>query len=504
MSVARLMPDWLLRRATVVGDTPAVRSGDDLALTFADLHQQATDMAQRLHGLGIVQGTRVAVLMHNSPTFVVLIHALIKLGAVLVPLNTRLTAAEIAWQIGDVHAQLLLHDLRNAHLAAEASSALPAVLRVCTTHGADVVALADLKPHAFPQRDQLDLAATHSIIYTSGTTGTPKGVLLSYGNHWWNALGSALNLGTHTDDCWLAVLPLFHVGGLAIVLRSVIYGVPLLVHERFDAQAVNEVIDRDGVTLVSLVANMLTRMLDARADKPFPSTLRAVLLGGGPAPLPLLERCAQLGVPVVQTYGMTETASQAATLPPVDALRKLGSVGKPLMHLDLRIEHEGVEAPPGVAGQIVVRGPSVTSGYAERPDATAKSIRDGWLQTGDIGYVDADGYLYVLDRRDDLIISGGENVYPAEVEAALLAHPAVVEAGVVGLPNPRWGQRVVAAVVVQPDARVTADELISFCGTRLARYKLPTTIHFLPTLPRNAAGKLLRRTLRDTYAGGNT
>jgi O-succinylbenzoic acid--CoA ligase len=296
------------------------------------------------------------------------------------------------------------------------------------------------------------------------------------------------------------VLPLFHVGGLAIVMRSVIYGVPAIVHARFDPTAANQTIDTQDVTLVSLVATMLERMLTARSDRPFPPGLRAVLLGGGPAPRPLLERCARAGVPVVQTYGMTETASQAATLAPADALRKLGSAGRPLLPLELRIEHEGAALPPGAIGEIVIRGPSVTPGYSDRPAATAAALRDGWLHTGDLGYLDAEGYLYVVDRRDDLIISGGENIYPAEVEAVLLAHPAVAEAGVFGVPDARWGQSVAAAVVPRPGMAAESASLIAFCAERLARYKVPYRILSVAELPRNAAGKLLRRALRDMWS----
>ena len=228
-------------------------------------------------------------------------------------------------------------------------------------------------------------------------------------------------------------------------------------------------------------------MLDARGERPYPPWLRCVLLGGGPAPRPLLERCAARGVPVVQTYGLTETASQVATLAPEDALPKLGSAGKPLFPTELR-----VDAPPGEIGEILVRGPTVSPGYVNRPE---RGAADDWLRTGDLGRLDAEGYLYVVDRRDELIISGGENVYPAEVEAALLAHPAVAEAGVTGLADSTWGQVVYAAVVLRPGAGATAEQLRAHCRARLAAYKVPTRLELVATLPRNAAGKLLRRRL---------
>jgi O-succinylbenzoic acid--CoA ligase len=260
---------------------------------------------------------------------------------------------------------------------------------------------------------------------------------------------------------------------------------------------VNEAIDRQGITCVSLVAAMLGRVLDARGERPVPATLRVVLLGGGPAPRPLLERSARLGVPVIQTYGMTEAASQVATLAPADALRKLGSAGKPLLPTELRIERDGAPAPPGTPGEILVRGPTVTSGYLNRPDETAGALRDGWLHTDDVGYLDAEGYLYVLDRRDDLINSGGENVSPAEIEATLLAHPAIEDAGVVGVPDPRWGEVPVAMVKLRSEGALDAATVVAFCATRLARYKIPQAIHFVDSLPRNAAGKLIRRDLRE-------
>jgi O-succinylbenzoic acid--CoA ligase len=291
------------------------------------------------------------------------------------------------------------------------------------------------------------------------------------------------------------VLPLFHVGGLSILLRGAIYGIPVVLHERFDPVAVNAAIDSEGVTIISVVATTLQRMLDARGNTPYPPHFRCALLGGGPAPQPLLERCAALGVPVVQTYGLTESASQAVTLSPADALRKLGSAGQPLLPVGLRIDVDGREAAPGEVGEILLRGPTITVGYSGHPEATAEAIRDGWLHTGDMGHRDAEGYLYVADRRSDLIISGGENIYPAEVEAALLAHPAVAEAGVVGLPDAQWGQVPVAAIVLRSPA--AESDILAALRAHLAAYKLPRRIIVLSELPRTASGKLQRARLRE-------
>ena len=497
------LPDWLARRAALHPARPAIIAGNE-TYSFAALHAWADQLAAQLAALGVAKGDRIAILARNSPAYAAVVHATPRLGAILVPLNTRLAPAELAWQLADCGATILLHDEGHTELAASLSETRRQGDKE-TGRGVPLLALEALSTQHSALSTQhsalrIDLAAPHTLIYTSGTTGRPKGVLLSVGNHWWSATASALNLGLHSDDRWLAMLPLFHVGGLSILMRGAIYGIPVLIHERFDPAAALHAIEHEGVTMASFVAIMLQRLLDLAGERTFPAHFRCALLGGGPAPLPLLEACVARGVPVVQTYGMTETASQAATLAPADALRKLGSAGQPLLPLELRIDADGREAAPGEAGEICVRGPMVTAGYYGQPEATAAAIVDGWLHTGDMGHLDAEGFLYVLDRRSDLIISGGENIYPAEVEASLLAHPAVQEAGVVGVPDAQWGQMPVAYVVLRPEhtpSDALAEELIAFCRARLAAYKLPRSISFAAELPRTASGKLRRAALRE-------
>ena len=506
--LAEALPDWLLARARAFPRRLAVAAGGD-RLTFGDLDRLAARAARQLAGLGAGVGTRVALLLGSGVRFAVLTHALARLGAVMVPVNTRLAAAEVAWCLQDARPHLVICDeathglIAAAHaVGGGADAQILTLAELAAAHEADA-----------PLRDYVALSDVQGIIYTSATTGRPKGVMLTFGNHWWSAIGSAFNLGLRTDDCWLAPLPLYHIGGLAILWRSVIYGTPAIVHGAFDPGLVNREIDAAGVTIVSVVSTMLWRMLDERGDRPYPPTLRCVLLGGGPAPLDLIEECLRRGVPVAPTYGLTEAASQVATLPTEEASRKPGSAGRPLFPTEVRIEQAEGTAPPeagageagageagaGEAGEILVRGPTVMAGYFGRPVETARVMRDGWLRTGDLGYLDGDGRLFVADRRDDLVVSGGENVYPAEVEGVLRGHPAVEDVGVFGLPDPEWGQAVAAAVTVRRGASLGEEGIRAFCAARLARYKVPKRIWFVEDLPRSTSGKLIRRALREKF-----
>lgn len=496
-----LLPNWLIRSSENFPQHLAVRY-KDVRWTFATLEQQVTRLARQLATLGVRSGSRVALLATNGLPYVTCIHALTRLDAILVPLNTRLTLDELCWQLQDVSATLLVSDEDCAANSLEIQQVLPHLTHatLLTSYDNSDVFLHDVDEISVPLQPLIDLNATQVIMYTSGTTGYPKGVLITYGMQWWNAVGSALNLGHQPDDCWLACMPFFHIGGLSILMRSVIYGISVIVQEKFDASAVNKAIREERVTIISVVATMLQRMLanldTGQQDARYPSTLRCVLLGGGPAPRPLLEDCARRAIPVAQSYGLTEACSQAVTLAPADSLRKLGSAGRPLLPVQLRIMNEKRPAQPHEPGTIYLKGPTITPGYADRPEATRSALRDGWFSTGDIGYLDADGYLYVLDRRNDLIISGGENIYPAEIESVLTGYPDVEEIGVCGQDDPQWGQVPVAFIRLRPGSTADTDSILDYAHQHLAHYKIPHAIYFVDTLPRNSSGKLLRRELR--------
>ncbi|PEZ08869.1 o-succinylbenzoate--CoA ligase [Bacillus sp. AFS018417] len=473
------MPNWLMQRAFLTPERTAIETKESTH-TFLQLHEEVLSLCEHLAYLQVQKGTKVAVLMKNSMEMVITIHALSYMGAVAVLLNTRLSREELLWQMKDAEVSCLLTD---EDFEAE---------RVPVYLFTELTALPKQKVTV---QNEFVLEDTMTVIYTSGTTGKPKGVMLTYGNHWWSAVGSSLNLGLREDDCWLACLPCFHVGGLSLLMKNIMYGMRVLLVPKYDPDFIHEALQTRGVTMISVVSKMLTDLLERLQEDTYPTSLRCVLLGGGPAPRPLLETCVAKGIPVYQTYGMTETSSQICTLAADYMLTKVGSAGKTLFPCQLRIEQDGREAGVGTAGEIVVKGPNVTGGYFKREEATRESIQDGWLHTGDIGYLDEDGFLYVLDRRSDLIISGGENIYPAQIEEVLLVHPAVSEAGVVGANDERWGQVPVAFVVKSEE--VTAEELLAFCEDKLARYKVPKAIYFLSELPRNASKKLLRRELRQ-------
>jgi O-succinylbenzoic acid--CoA ligase len=487
------MPDWVARRASTHADHAAFETAAGDRVSYTDLDARVGRAAAALGALGVEEGGPVALLAGAGLDFAVLAHAIPRSGAILLPLNARLTREELSYQLGDANARLLLADAAHLDqaLAATASSDVRAVAieNALPEGGAAMEGVLSIDPDA-----------VHSVIYTSGTTGSPKGVLLTHGNFYWSAVASGENLGVDPADRWLACMPLFHVGGLSILLRSAIYGTTAVVHDGFDEGWVNRALRHEGITVLSVVAMMLRRMLDADGEA-YPPSMRAVLVGGGPVPAELLIRAQDRGLPVLQTYGLTEAASQVATLSAGDALRKVGSAGLALPATTLRVEIDGAAAQPGEVGEILVTGPTVTPGYLGRPEATAEALRDGWLHTGDLGYLDDQGYLYVADRRDDLIVSGGENVYPAEVEAALMAHPAVVEVAVVGLPDDRWGQIVTAIVVLE--AETTTEELVEQLRSQLAGYKLPRKIEFSSkALPRTASGKLQRHLVQAALEVG--
>lgn len=479
------IPNLLIKRASLTPNRSAILF-EDQEYSFKDMYDLSFQMAGHLQKQGVKKGDYVAILLRNHLDTAVILLSLQLLGGVAVILNNRLTADELAWQIEDSKSTLFITEEGFREKILKIQSPIPLVWKE------------ELGASSFENpilQEEIDLNDICSVMYTSGTTGFPKGVIQTYGNHWWSATGSALNLGLREDDCWLCTVPLFHISGFSILMRSMVYGMKIILHETFDEKRVVDVIKEEKVTIMSVVSTMLSRLLEFLESDTLPSHFRCMLLGGGPAPLPLLETCVEKNIPVYQSYGMTETSSQIVTLAPEFSIRKLGSAGKALFPSQIKIiDAKGTESEALQSGEIMVKGPNVTAGYLNREQDTRNHFMDGWLKTGDIGYLDEEGFLYVLDRRSDLIISGGENIYPAEIEGILTSHPQIMDAGVVGVEDTKWGQVPVA--FVEKKGNVTKEGIIHYCSEKLAKYKIPKQIFFVEKLPRNASRKLLRRELK--------
>jgi len=483
--------DWLDHRARLTPNAAAFFQGER-SLTYAELNQIVSDFCVRLRRLGVEPRQRVGVLMANSLEYAVLIHALVRLNAVLAPLNLRLNHNKLLEQFRHVGCQFLICDDTTE------SDELK-------RHGVRVSSISRLKstePGGQVQyrSNELELDDVATLVFTSGSSGTPKAVRLTLSNHLWSATASAFRLGHRADDRFLLCMPLYHVGGLAQVFRACLYGNALVVLPRFKAQTVAQAVEAHRVTMVSLVPTMLHRLLPLWRKR-FPASLRCVLMGGAAMPQSLLSDALALGLPIATTYGLTEAASQVATQSPGFVKHKPGSVGRALRWSELKVVDEAGKAlPNGHIGVILVRGPTVMQRYERHPAATGEAMQNGWLRTGDLGYLDQDGDLWVVDRRSDVIVSGGENIYPSEIEAVLRGHPGVADVCVVGVPDDEWGQRVAALVVVRDRADQSADALEQFCEDRLPGYQRPRYIKFSNDLPRNATGKVDRAEVQRMLA----
>ncbi|MEV8308689.1 long-chain fatty acid--CoA ligase [Streptomyces flavidovirens] len=494
---------WPARRARKTPHRTALIH-QDRHVTYAGLHDRTTRLAHALHDLGVRRGDRVAYLGPNHPSFLETLFAAGLLGAVFVPLNTRLAAPEIAHQLTDSGARTLVH----APSLYDATDSPEGPVQTRIEVGARYEQLLD-EASGDPVDEPVTLDDTCVIMYTSGTTGRPKGAMLTHGNLTWNAVNVLIDQDLAADETALVSAPLFHTAGLnMLTLPVLLKGGTCVLAESFDAAGTLDLIEEHRVTVMFGVPAMFGQVARqprwADADL---SSLRGLNCGGAPVPTSLIATYQKRGLTFQQGYGMTEAAPGTLFLDAEHALSKAGSAGVPHFFTDVRLVRTDTDLSPagvGEPGEILVSGPNVMPGYWGLPQETAAVLSDGWFRTGDIARADADGYIQVVDRAKDMIISGGENIYPAEVEDALLAHPDIEECAVIGVPDEKWGEVPRAVVVVREGTRPDPDEILASLAGRVAKYKIPKSVVVTDELPRTASGKLLKPRVRDLYGTRRT
>ncbi|MGN9841210.1 acyl-CoA synthetase [Nonomuraea sp. H19] len=485
---------WPARRARMTPERVAL-SCRGRAHTYGDLRERTYRLASALADLDVRRGDRVAYLGANHPALVETFFAAGLLGAVFVPLNTRLALPELQYILQDAGAQIVVlgdgqdgAGLPGGHISASGYEAL----------------LEGGSPEPIDEPVGQDDVCL--IMYTSGTTGRPKGAMLTHANLTWNTVNLLVDVPLAHDEVTLISAPLFHIAALAqTLIPTVLKGGRAILEPSFDVDGTFDLIETERVTVMFGVPSMFGLLARsprwAGADL---SSLRHLLCGGAPVPKPLIRIYQDRGLTFLQGYGMTETAPGALFLGAERSIDKAGSAGVPCFFSDVRlVKPDGTEAAPGEPGEVYVQGPNVMPGYWRRPEETAKVLSpDGWFRSGDVGVADEEGYVRIADRLKDVIISGGENIYPAEVESVLYSHAAVAECAVIGVPDDTWGEVGKALVVLRPDATAEAGELLKHLDGRLARFKIPKYLEFVPELPKNAAGKLLKAPLRKAYGSG--
>jgi fatty-acyl-CoA synthase len=475
-------------------------------VTYGQMARQSAALAAGLHERGVGPGDVVGLLSYNCAEVLETIFAANYLGAIAMPINWRLAAPELRYVLEHSGARALVSDGVLIELADAATTEMEAdLLRVSISAPAPEgwTALAELlEASKAPPPARVGGDDVHRLMYTSGTTGRPKGVMITHANLAWKNLAHIVEFGFTGSDVGLACGPLYHVGALDLTTTSLIAaGATTIIHRTFEAQAVVDEIERSRVTCVWLAPAMVKDIMALPdIDQRDLSSVRLVINGGEKMPIPLIERL-QRTFPsawFADAYGLTETVSGDTFLDRESIVTKVGSVGRPCLYVELDIwDDQGESLPAGERGEVVLRGPKVFKGYWRDPEATAKAFAGGWFHTGDIGVRDEDGYLFIVDRLKDMIVSGGENIAGSEVERVLYEHDAVLEVAVVGRPDQRWGEVPVAFVSLRPNTTASAEALIQHCRGQLARFKVPKEIRFVDALPRNPSGKVLKRELRD-------
>ncbi len=504
--------DWIAHHANHRPGNEAIRDlGSGRSFTYADLDRRIDAMAAYFASIGVGRGDRVAVLAHNGVEFFDVQFACARTGAICVLLNWRLTVAELEYILNDSSPKLLVHDVEFA-ASAEELQHLCSIGELVEIDGGAPESTYESALSAFDGQDAGRAALTHddvvTIMYTSGTTGLPKGAMITHGMNFWNCVNLGIPAGLGVDTVHLNILPLFHTGGLNCYSNPVLHaGGTVVILKTFDPGETLQVLgdEAQGIThFFAVPAPYQFMMQHPDFSETDLSRLRIAGVGGAPCALAIMEGWTERGVQLAQGFGMTETSPACIFLDPGDALRKIGSTGKALLHTEFRIvDDDGADCGPDEIGELWVAGPNITPGYWNRPDATAEAFEGRWLKTGDAARMDDEGFVYIVDRWKDMYISGGENVYPAEVENVLYQLPEVAEAAVIGVPHERWGEVGLAVLALKPGAAIERTVVQEHCAGQLARFKVPDDIAIVDELPRNATGKVLKRELRDRFVGAD-
>ena len=506
--------DWSAHQAGIRPDEVAIFNvADGRKLTYGQLEERSNRLAAYLQASGVGRGDRVAILAANGPEYFELVFACGKIGGIAVPLNWRLTENELAYILGDSSPKVMIHDANFVEMcrSLQQRCGIEQLLEIdVAATPASSSGYEQAIEHGAPefQREEMTHDDVAMIMYTSGTTGHPKGAMITHGMNFINCVNLGIPAQVTPKTVQLVVLPLFHTGGLNCYANPVLHaGGKVVLMREFDPGAALALIDDQelGITHFFAVPAPYQFMMQHPKFKTTDlSRLVTAGVGGAPCAEIILETWMDRGVTLVQGWGMTETSPGGTALESNDALRKLGSAGKPLLHTEVKIvDDDGAELPRGEVGELLIRGPNITPGYWNNDEATRNSFVEGWLKTGDAARFDSEGFLYIVDRWKDMYISGGENVYPAEVENVLYQLSEVAEAAVIGVPHERWGETGKAVLVLKPECELSEHAVIAHCLQNLAKFKVPETVAFMDVLPRNATGKVLKRTLRDQFVGSD-
>jgi len=500
--------EWAERYARL-SPTKAALIFQQSEISYVQLHERSRKAAHALEHVGVRKGDRVAVLIPNQPELVEILLACNLLGAIFVPINTRLAEEEIAYILEDSNPEAFIWDSSLHSKAKEAHhrvlnrkrSMTPIQIGGDSSDGTQLYE--DWRESYEPHSGHCDVWE-HDVallMYTSGTTGRPKGAMITHSNVMWNALNISVDFGGGADDVILHTAPLFHITPLSILLFGLYFGGSSVLQKNFNPVSALEAIQEHRVTFAFMVPAMWQAVTQVPNVAEYDlRSLRLCPSGGAPCPQPVIEFFLNLGCTFFSAYGLTETSPCVLLLPSKYAQVKAGSVGMPVMHNEVRlVDDNDRDVALGEVGEIVVRGRNVTAGYWNQPLKTEEAMHGGWFHTGDLARQDEDGFFYIVDRKKDMIISGGENIYPTEVEQVLFRHPDILDVAVIGVSDPKWGETVAAIVVLKAGRHIQLEDIRSFCDSLLARYKMPTRLHTVDVLPRNGVGKVAKVELRQQF-----